>query len=188
MHHLRGQHIVSEQLDRAAGLDLHELEWKAPLIGGGLRKEHFQRGFEPDARRRRTNNQKWARALLQELLLEQQEPHAAEMIAMQVRQDDSVDTAELEPTGLERHRRGRTAIEHQGRLAGLHPETGIEPSSGAEGIAGTNNCQSHDQALALGRAETAVCQRRTLTQVSGTVSLAGFMKSTATRPVISATV
>src|SRR3954470_9128975 len=187
MHHLGGQHIVSEQFDRAAGLDLHDLERKPPLIGGSLRKEHFHRCFEPRARRGRAGDQQRTRALLQELLVDQQEPQAAEMITMQVRQDYGVDAAELEAATLERHWRGGTAIEHQGRLAGLYPEAGIEPPSGAEGIAGANNRQSHGQALALGRVETAACQRRTLVQVSGTVSLAGFKKSTATRPVISAT-
>ena len=43
-------------------------------------------------------------------------------------------------------------------------------------------------AFALGRAETWPCQRRTLTRSSGTASRAGFMKSIATSPVISAIV
>lgn len=42
-------------------------------------------------------------------------------------------------------------------------------------------------ALALGRAEISACQRRTLVSSSDTVSFAGFMRSTATSPVISAT-
>ena len=41
---------------------------------------------------------------------------------------------------------------------------------------------------ALGRAETSLCQRRTLRRLSGNVIRAGRMKSTATKPVISATV
>src|SRR5262245_58541354 len=110
------------------------------------------------------------------------------MIAVQVRQDHGIDAAKLKPTALERHRRGRTTVEHQGRLPGLHPEAGVETASGAEGVAGANDRQSHGQALALGRAETAACQCRTLARVSGTVSLAGLRKSIATRPVISATV
>ena len=87
------------------------------------------------------------------------------MIAMQMRQDDAVDVAEIEPARLERHRRGGAAIDHQRCLRGLEPEAGIEPAAGAEGIAGANDRQPHDQALALGRAETSACQRRTLAQV-----------------------
>ena len=42
-------------------------------------------------------------------------------------------------------------------------------------------------AFALGRADTAACQRFTLAKFSGIASLAGFMKSTATSVVMSAT-
>ena len=41
--------------------------------------------------------------------------------------------------------------------------------------------------VALGRADTAACQRFTLAAPSGIASLAGFMKSTATSVVMSAT-
>ena len=42
-------------------------------------------------------------------------------------------------------------------------------------------------ARALGRADTAACQRATLASSSGIASFAGFMKSTATSAVMSAT-
>jgi len=48
--------------------------------------------------------------------------------------------------------------------------------------------QTHDQADALGRAEISACQRLRCLSSSGTASFAGFMKSTAMRPVMSATV
>src|SRR3954468_16956528 len=47
---------------------------------------------------------------------------------------------------------------------------------------------SHSQARALERSETTLCQRRTFASSSGKVIFAGRMKSTATRPVMSATV
>ena len=46
----------------------------------------------------------------------------------------------------------------------------------------------HSQARALERSETTLCQRRTFASSSGKVIFAGRMKSTATRPVMSATV
>src|SRR5689334_10075472 len=107
---------------------------------------------------------------------------------MQMREDHTIDAAEFETELLERHRRRRAAIEQQGRLRGLEPETRVEAAAGAEGIARADDRQAHGQTLALGRAETAACQRRTCAQSSGTRSLAGFMKSTATSPVMSATV
>ena len=42
-------------------------------------------------------------------------------------------------------------------------------------------------AFALGRAETSACHRKTLVNPCGIASFAGFMKSTATSPVMSAT-
>src|SRR5262245_47428936 len=89
---------------------------------------------------------------------------------------------------LQRHQRRRPAIDQQGGLGGLQKETGVEPAAGAEGIAGTDDRQAHAQADALGRAETSACQRLRLTSSSGTASFAGFIKSTETSPVMSATV
>src|ERR1700728_3944442 len=48
------------------------------------------------------------------------------------------------------------------------------------------NAGSASQAVALGRAETFACQRRTLANSSGSGSFGTFMKSTAVRAVISA--
>src|SRR5690242_8156665 len=104
-----------------------------------------------------------------------------------MRQDDRVDTSEFKLARLEGDRRGGSTIDHQGRRSGLQPEAGVEAAAGAEGIAATNDRQAHRQAPALGRLATSACQRRTLAQPSGTASLAGFMKSMATMPVMSAT-
>jgi hypothetical protein len=41
--------------------------------------------------------------------------------------------------------------------------------------------------LALGRADISACQRSTLVNSAGTVSFAGFIRSIATKPVMSAT-
>ena len=122
-----------------------------------------------------------------ELRVEQQERQRAEMVAVQVRQDDAVDLAVVEPARLERHHRGRAAIDQQGRLRGLEPEAGVEAAAGTEGVAGADDGETHAQAPALGRADTAACQRRTCAHASGTASFAGFMKSMAIMPVMSAT-
>ena len=71
--------------------------------------------------------------------------------------------------------------------ARLDHEAGVEPAAGAERVAAADDGQPHRQAFALGRAETSSCQRLRLVRSSGTASLAGFMKSTAIIPVMSAT-
>jgi len=57
------------------------------------------------------------------------------MVAVKVRQDDSVDAIEIESVDLERDRRGGAAIDQQPRPGSFHPRGGIEPPAGAEGVA-----------------------------------------------------
>src|SRR5579862_1265475 len=67
-------------------------------------------------------------------------------------------------------------------------KAGIGAAARAEGVARPDDCQLHgDYAAALGRADTAACQRFTLAAASGKASRAGFMKSTVTSAVMSAT-
>src|SRR5262249_16019470 len=110
------------------------------------------------------------------------------MIAMQMRKDDAVDAIGIKSARLQRHERGGAEVDEQRALAGFEKKAGIEPAAGAEGIATSDDGQAHGQADALGRAAISACQRLRCLRSSGTASFAGFMKSTATRPVMSATV
>src|SRR6185369_17108256 len=109
------------------------------------------------------------------------------MVAMQMRKHDAVDTIGIEAMRFQRDQRRGSAINQERALRRFEEETRVEPAAGAEGIARSYDGQTHAQADALGRAETSACQRLRLVSSSGTASLAGFMKSMATRPVISAT-
>ena len=143
--------------------------------------------LDPRPRARRPGDDERTLAPHHQLRLDQEERQRAEMIAMQMREDDAVDLAVIEPARLQRDRRRRAAIDQQRRLRGLQPEAGVEPAAGAEGIAAAYDGETHAQAPALGRADTSACQRRTFAHSSGTASFAGFMKSMAIMPVISAT-
>src|SRR5262249_3011040 len=113
----------------------------------------------------------------------------AEMIAMQMTEHDRVDGTGVDAACAQRHQRRGTEIDEHGPAAGPDHEAGVETAAGAERVAAADDGQPHRlQAFALGRAATWACQRRTLTSSSGTARWAGFMKSTATRPVMSATV
>ncbi len=114
-----------------------------------------------------------------------QEDYTAEMIAVQMAEQDAVDRIGIDALGLEGRERGGAAIEQQVTPQRLDAEAGIEAAAGTERVARADNGDFH--ALALGRAVTCACQRRRLANSSGTSSFAGFMKSTATSPVMSAT-
>ena len=71
----------------------------------------------------------------------------------------------------------------------LTSETGIAASSEGYGIAARfADTAALKLSAALGRAETALCQRRRLLKPSGTAIFDARMKSTATSAVMSATV
>src|SRR5262249_35037032 len=178
---------MSEHVGRPAELDLHDAPMKLPLVGARSRKEYLERRVETRACARRPGDQERPLAAAEELRVEQEEGNGAEMIAVQMRQHDATDAVGVDAVCVQRDQRGGAAIHEQPRLGGLEQETGIESAAGAEGIARSYDREPHRQAEALGRADTAACQRLRLPSPSGTASLAGFMKSTATRPVISAT-
>ncbi len=73
-------------------------------------------------------------ASCQELGVEQQERQPAEMIAVQMRQDDAVDPQRIDALRLQRHQCGSAAIDQQGAARALQQEAGVEPAAGAEGI------------------------------------------------------
>src|SRR5262249_22708140 len=119
----------------------------------------------------------------QELGIQQEKWQRAEMIAMQMRKDDAVDAIGIKSARLQRHERGGAEVDEQRALPRFEKKAGVEPATGAESIATSDDAQAHGQADALGRAAISACQRLRCLRSSGTASLAGFMKSTATSPV-----
>src|SRR3954447_13108258 len=186
VHDLGGRDRMSQHFGLPAHVELHHLPRKPPLVRGGARKEYFERRIQPCARARRPRDQERPLALGKELGIEQKERKRAEMVAVQMRKHDPIDAIGIEAVRLERNQRRGPAIDQEGALRRLDEKTRVEPAAGAEGISRSYDRQAHAQADALGRAETAACQRSRLVSSSGTASFAGFMKSTATRPVISA--
>src|SRR5262245_38545960 len=188
MDHFGGAHRVPQDLGIAIERDLDDFPRKSPFRLGRMRKEYLERLVDPCARARRACDQQRLLTARQELCIKQQERQGAEMVTVQMRQHDSVDTIGVELTRLECDQRGRTAIEQQSGLRSLDEQTGIESAAGAERIARSDDGHAHAHADALGRAETSACHRLRFCSSSGTGSFAGFMKSTEMRPVMSATV
>src|SRR5262249_32041526 len=168
-------------------LDFHHLPGKVPFVGGRAWKKHFHCLIEPRPRARRSRDQKRPLTLGQELRVEQEERQPAEMIAVQMRENDTVNAVEIDTARLERHQRRCSAIDQQRAAGCFEQEAGIESAAGAECITRSDHGQPHRHTFALGRADTAACQRLRFASSSGTASFAGFMKSTETNPVMSAT-
>src|SRR5262249_27449470 len=188
VHHLGGGDAMPQHLGRASDLDLHHVPGKPPLVRAGPRKEHFERLIEPCACAGRSCDQQRSLALRKELGVQQEEGERAEMVAVQMRKHDAVDPVRIETARLERDERCRPAVDEQRAFRRFEVETGVEPAAGAEGITRSDDRQAHGQADALGRTAMSACQRLRFLNSSGTASFAGFMKSTATKPVMSATV
>src|SRR5262245_33910347 len=109
------------------------------------------------------------------------------MVAVQMAQDHTINGVEIDIAHLQRDRRRRPTIQQDRRAVRLDQKAGVEASPRPECIAGANDSEPHGHAFALGRAATSACQRLILAMPSGSVSFAGFMKSTEIIAVISAT-
>src|SRR4051794_1726445 len=109
------------------------------------------------------------------------------MVAVQVRQRDDIDRVRINPEPLQRHERSGPEIQRKPGATAVDQEAGVVAPARAERVPASDDRQAHGQPLALGRAASVSCQRRTLASSGGTESLAGFMKSIPTRHVMSAT-
>src|SRR6266404_186069 len=188
MQHLGRGDGVSQHFCRAADLDLHHTPGKTPIVGRRFRKEYFEELIDPCPRAWRACNQQRPLAACKKLSVEQEERKRTEMVPVQMRKQDAVDTVGVEAVRLERDQRRGAEVDQKRPFGGFEKEAGIEPATGAEGITRSHDGQAHGQADALGRTAISACQRVRCLYSSGTASVAGFMKSMATRPVMSATV
>src|SRR5439155_19608064 len=91
--------------------DLDDVPWKSPRDRGRSRKEYFERGIETRARPRRPGDEERTRAAAEEMAVHHQEDYTAEMIAMQMAEQDAVDRIGIDALGLEGRERGGAAIE-----------------------------------------------------------------------------
>src|SRR3954454_8873372 len=111
MHDLPARHHVAQYFSGPTNLDLQRLQGESPLVAGGTRKESLQRHVQPRAGSGRPGNQQRAFAPSQELRVKQKEWQAAEMVAMQMGQDDAIDASVIEAQRFERHQRRGAAID-----------------------------------------------------------------------------
>ena len=89
------------------------VERKAPLRLRRRGEEHLERGVDALARAGRPGDGERALAPRQILRVEQEERHAAEMIAVQMAQDDRVDRVRIDVAHAQRHMRRGAAIDQE---------------------------------------------------------------------------
>ena len=65
------------------------------------------------------------------------------MVAVQVRQHDSVERIEIDGRALQRHQRRRAAVDEEAAVGAAHQEAGIEPAAAAEGVTAADEGQLH---------------------------------------------
>ena len=102
----RREHGVTEQLVAAAGLELHHVPVKPPFGCGRSWKKHLQPCVKARACTRRARDQQRAFAPALVLRIDKQEREPAEMVPVQVGDDDAVYAIEIDAAGIERDRRG----------------------------------------------------------------------------------
>ena len=133
----------------------------------------------------------------------QQPPdEAAEMVAVQVRDEDRADGVRVEAQPVEADHGGGAAVDQEavavpvvdmvaglqiGRPSRRHRRIRRRSASWRDRPTRCASGMPAPQALALGRAETSPYQRSTFFSSGGSVMRAGRMKSTATSAVMSAT-
>src|SRR6187397_3237586 len=105
MNDLDGADRKSQYFVRHAGRDLDELDRKFPGICAGARKEHLARRIESLACARRAGDDDWARAQAQQLGVEQEERQRAEVVAVQVAENNAVYRVRVDVPGLKGDKR-----------------------------------------------------------------------------------
>src|SRR5438128_1945949 len=78
-----------------------------------------------------------------ELSVEDQEGHAAEVITVQVREDDGVDRLRVHAEAAHRDERGGAAVEQHLRAGRLDVDARLEPPAAAERIARSEKPDPH---------------------------------------------
>src|SRR5579871_3333240 len=105
-------------------------------------ERRFQRAHVPGIDARRSGQRERPRALA-EMRLEHEIRNAAEMIAVEVAEEDRVDGVARNAEPLEPDQRGGAAIDQEIRRLADHVEAGVEPAARAERISAADELQVH---------------------------------------------
>ena len=121
---------------------LDEARPKSALDRGRAGEQHLHRRADSRLHARRAGHGERPCPTL-ELSVEDQEGHAAEVIAVQVREDHGVDRLRVHAEAPHRDERGGAAVDEHLSAGGLDVDARLEPSATAERIARSENPDLH---------------------------------------------
>ena len=126
---------------RALG-QLDEVGGETPGHRRRAREEHLHRRLDAGADARRARDDQRPRAPA-ELAIQHEERHAAEVVAVQVAQDDPADLARIDAGALQRDERGGAAVEEDGIARPREMQARLKPAAAAEGVARPDERELH---------------------------------------------
>ena len=188
MAHLEGLDFGTADMGILAGDQFHEPKLETEFDVGGIREKNLLGGTNAFFDTRGAGDRQRPCPVRYEMRVQDEKGKPAEMIAVQMRQDDGIDRVGIDAEGIDADHRAGAEIDEIARVFRLQMEARIATPAAAEGVAAADYGEFQAHAPALGRRDTSAYQRSTLAQLSGTPSRTGRMKSIATSAVISATV
>jgi hypothetical protein len=116
---------------------------------GGAGKQDLHRRHHPLASARRPGDDERALAPA-ELAVEDEEGHAAEVVTVEVREEDAVDRGGIDAGALQGDERRGAAVDQDAAAGTVEAETGLEAPAAAEGVAGAEEAKPETRRRAVG--------------------------------------
>src|SRR5262245_42183202 len=132
-----------EGAERGGGarLELDEIGLESTRHPGRAREQHLHRCRQPLPSARRAGDGE-ERLAPRELAVEDEEGEPAEVVAVQMREEDAADGDGIDAGRLERDERCRAAVDEDAAvLRPLEAEAGLEEAAGAEGVGGAEDAE-----------------------------------------------
>jgi hypothetical protein len=107
------------------------------------RKQRFADRVHPRFEIARTGDHERPRALRGQHRVDQEERHAAKVIAVQVREDDRVDGVGVDPLLGERDERRRTEVDGDARGGPVDEDTCLKSAAAPEGVTRADEADTH---------------------------------------------
>lgn len=138
-----GRHHDQADLRGGALGQLDELDGEALLGARGPREEHLHRVADARLDARRAGDDERPCAPRDELGVQDEEGQAAEVIAVEVADEDGLDVVRIDVEAAHRDERRRAAVEQDGAGCGSDEDARLEPPAAAEGVAAAKELHRH---------------------------------------------
>ena len=107
---------------------------EAEVAAGEFTIASGRQAFQPGGQRSRAGNDQRASSSRGELIVQQQERHAGDVVSMKVRKEHDVDCGDVETETFDRGQNGGTGIDENGASMTLHEDAAMPAAAAGEGI------------------------------------------------------